>query len=95
MLRGLTVDTAAQYLKTGRDYLRTGNGGRPHRHIHFRMPTELATAWRRELIRRLEKTVTISFIQTGCKNPFSSVGLPCDLLRAFDSGGYMSTLACI
>lgn len=60
VLPHLTVETAAQYLRTGRTYLRTGNGGRPHRHIHFDMPTELATEWRRQLIATLKREPRIA-----------------------------------
>src|SRR5581483_156914 len=56
LLQRLTVLTAARYLKNGRDYLRTGNRGRPHRQIHFEMPGETASEWRRELIATLKKS---------------------------------------
>ena len=56
LLQRLTVLTAARYLKNGRDYLRTGNRGRPHRQIHFEMPGQTASEWRRELIATLKKS---------------------------------------
>lgn len=55
-LRSLTVETASEFLKSGRDYLRVKNksGRNVHRHIRFVMPTEQAVAWRNELIRALK-----------------------------------------
>ena len=55
VLEALTVGTAARYLTSGRDYLRTSNSGRPHRQIHFEMPAEKAKEWRRQLIAALKQ----------------------------------------
>jgi hypothetical protein len=52
----LTVGTAAEYLTSGRDYLRVANssGRNVHRHIRFEMPTPEAVAWRGRVIRALK-----------------------------------------
>lgn len=60
MFRALTVDMAARYLKSGRNYLRTSNGGRPHRQIHFEMPVEEAREWRRQVIAVLKRESRLS-----------------------------------
>lgn len=56
LLESLTVGTASECVKGGRNYLRVANrsGRNVHRHIRFEMPTTEAVAWRGRLIRTLK-----------------------------------------
>ena len=80
MLKALTVNMAARCLKNGRDYLRTSNGGRPHRQVHFETPLEEAMAWRRQLIAALKQEAVQAQVWSEFKKGTPRRTL-CDLLK--------------
>lgn len=74
VLKTLTVDTAARYLTSGRNYLRTRNGGRPHRQIHFEMSAEEAKRWRARLIAVVKRESPLSGHKTTLKTVSRTAG---------------------